>query len=776
VKLVERFRVFVLFLVLLAMIAFCVSQRSVELLLVVAPLAILSWYVTEGPRGIVLPRVAQNILLLVLLAWAGLSWSRLPDLADTMGLLGRFVLWLLLVKLYGKKTSRDYAQIIALSAVLVMAGTLQSVEFAFSIFVFLYTALVLWTVLLYQLWSTRERARESRDSAIAAARTAFGAGPAAALAPPVQAVVGRSVAWHFRALGLTSIGLGIAISLGVFVIFPRELADRARGEFGLGPRRVGFSEDVQLFTNGRINDNQREVFRVTWNDSRDESIRFSEPLYLRGAVLDRYRPEEARWARSGRSVQRPISTEAAPNEPPGTFQALAPDPIDERFQTYVQRTTMSSLASDVVFAAWAPIAIASLEGRRFEFDTSTLLLREVRVGGIGRSRTYTVKVQPFANEAALAALGAGTPPVREPTFPVPEVREFTLGLLDELRAFDPPTAEEIAAQPEKRWLRNRGIARVLNEWLQSNRFTYTTDIGAFSPIEGEDPIVSFLTRYRFGHCEYFASALVAMCQSVGIESRLVTGYLAIEFDETTREYIVRESNAHAWAEVRVGPFGWQRFDPTPSETLEALQERRRSWADGVRWFYDRLEFLWNSQVVTFDSTTQASLADRVGGVWQRSFSEWLDRLRMQARALNESLAFGGAGAVWLGLIAVAFGFAFASAAIVRRRRRRLRAALGLVRSGSAERRLVRTLGFWLDVLDVLDRRGAAKPAARTPRMHGEALADAPPEARTAYAELVELYYAVRFAGKPLDAAAKARAASLVAALDRGLALRPERRR
>ncbi len=761
--LVERFRVSAIFLVLLAMVAFCVAMQSQELLLITLPLGILSWYVTEGPRGRTLPRAVQNSLLVALVLWAAFEATRLPDASEMMGLLGRFVQWLLLVKLFGKKARRDYAQIISLSAVLVMAGTLQTVEFTFAIAVFAYTALALWTVLLYQLWAARERAREGRARAISEARKTFGPGSSATLAPPVQAVFGRSVNWQFRSVAVGATSLGLILSIVVFLIFPRELADLGRRDSRFGSPRAGFSEELQLLSNNGISDSQREVFTVSWSDAkRGDTMRFAEPLYLRGAVLTRYSPDGSRWERAPRAMSVPVATEK------GAFRPLTQREIDERFQTYVQRVTMRSFASDVVFSAWAPIAIACDEERQFEFDPGTLLLRERRGGGAGRSSTYSVKVQPFASEGTIEALAGEPRPIdRVVTFPLESVVDFTRQLVQQ-RKIDVALPEGVdgsdTTSAELLWQRNRRVARALAEWLQSPDFRYTTDLGDFVRISGEDPIYSFLARYRFGHCEYFASALVAMCQSLGIEARVVTGYIAIEYDDASSSYVVRDSNAHAWAEVRVGTYSWLRLDPTPSETLAELQERRRSWADGLRWFYDRVEFLWNSHVVTFDSGSQAALADRVSGAWQRSFRGWMEGARAELKRLNDFFVFGQAGTAWLVLVGFAGVLAVAAVVSVRRRRQRLRRATGVTGRDAAARQLLRQLGFWIDGLDALARRGFAKPPCRSPRAHVAALAERDPDLAERFGELVELYYRVRFAGEEMNAERRSRAEALVKTL------------
>jgi protein-glutamine gamma-glutamyltransferase len=772
VNLVERFRMSALILVLFAMVAFCVGVRDIPLLLLTLPLGILSWYVTEGPRGWALSRGIQNVLLLALLAWATFEAVNLPDASETMGLLGRFVQWLLLVKLFGRKSRRDYAQIISLSAVLVMAGTLQTVEFTFAIAVFIYTGLAVWTVLLFQLWASRERVRDGRQRAIEHARKNFGTGSAATLAPPVQAVFGRSLMWQFRSVCVVAIVCGLVLSLFIFMIFPRELSDLARRDTRFGAMRVGFNEEVQLFTNNRITDSQREVFSVSWSDARrGEVLRFAEPLYLRGSVQTRYNRETGRWERPARSLPVTVSTTGAAED--GTpVQPLTARPIDERFQTYLQRVTMRSLASDVVFSAWAPIGISCGEERLFEFDPATLLIRERRAGGVGRLYSYAVKVQPFATEATIEALSRDPRPLaREVGFPVESVVDFTRQLVQRLKldVEVPEVPRDRDAQSgltdlEPLWQRNRSVSRALADWLQNSGFEYTTDLGSFVRITGEDPIYSFLARYRFGHCEYFASALVAMCQSLGIESRIVTGYLAIEYDDIANEYIVRESNAHAWAEVRVGKFQWLRLDATPTATLARLQESRRSWADSVRWVYDRMEFYWNSQFVTFDSGSQAALADSVATAWQKGFRGWAEAAQRGLRRINDFFAFGQAGTAWLGLVGFAAVLAVLAVLSLLRRQERLRKMIHVSSRGANARRLLRELGFWLDALEALERRGLGKPIWRTPRDHVATLVEADAKVAGAFAELVDLYYRARFSNREISAESRSRIEALVAEL------------
>ena len=61
----------------------------------------------------------------------------------------------------------------------------------------------------------------------------------------------------------------------------------------------------------------------------------------------------------------------------------------------------------------------------------------------------------------------------------------------------------------------------------------------------------------------FASAHAAWAHAAGLDARVVTGYLTGQFDAFSGTYLVRESDAHIWTEVRLAGAGWVPFDPSP---------------------------------------------------------------------------------------------------------------------------------------------------------------------------------------------------------------------
>ena len=66
------------------------------------------------------------------------------------------------------------------------------------------------------------------------------------------------------------------------------------------------------------------------------------------------------------------------------------------------------------------------------------------------------------------------------------------------------------------------------------------------------PIEEFF-RNRAGVCQDYAHAMLALCRSVGIPARYVSGYLHVG---------VGAEGSHAWVEVYLPGSGWIGFDPT----------------------------------------------------------------------------------------------------------------------------------------------------------------------------------------------------------------------
>lgn len=72
-------------------------------------------------------------------------------------------------------------------------------------------------------------------------------------------------------------------------------------------------------------------------------------------------------------------------------------------------------------------------------------------------------------------------------------------------------------------------------------------------------------RLKVGVCQDFAHAMVAMCRSLRIPARYVSGY----FYDASRGTRLRGSEAsHAWVEVYIDGFGWIGLDPTNNKVAD----------------------------------------------------------------------------------------------------------------------------------------------------------------------------------------------------------------
>lgn len=161
--------------------------------------------------------------------------------------------------------------------------------------------------------------------------------------------------------------------------------------------------------------------------------------------------------------------------------------------------------------------------------------------------------------------------------------------------------------------------------LFNREFTYTLE----PPLLGRDSVDEFLFVTRRGFCEHYASAFVFLMRAAGIPARVVTGYQGGEQNPLDGYLVVRQSDAHAWAEVWLTGKGWQRVDPTaavsPSrietgiasalpfgEPLPALVQLRADWLRSLRDRWEAVNNAWNQYLIGYDPERQRQLFSLLG--------------------------------------------------------------------------------------------------------------------------------------------------------------------
>lgn len=759
-KLLRTFPPLAFGLVLLSIAALCTAQRSVGLLLVAGTLAAISWYITEGPRGRILPRWVSNILVIAVSLNVFVDLFQHRD--DVLGVLGRFAVWLTLIKLYERRKTRDYAHLLTLSLLLMMTACLQTNDLVVGLMLVLYVALGLYVLLQYQLFAAYEREREARTGAIP---------PGYRLVPPLKPITGLQPVWRFRSQAI-AVGLaGLLVSAVIFVSYPREVG---AGMLGMmrspaAPRQTRFNWNVDLNQGGRITESRTKVMSVQFIDENGERQRLDEPARLRGAVLARY-DGAGRWRRWPSHPENEQVLHASATLTPLGEQ---PQVVGPRI---TQRVILNRPADGIhpLFTLYAPDAV-QIEGGGVPviYDAAAQTVRTDQ--NARRVLSYTVRAQTQPSATSLQGLVSPLRATSRFGFTRPEDRAALRDLADaRLRIAGLPT--ERPANEAELWKWNRQVAQALTDWLHSGEFTYTTDLSNVVYASAEsDPIVRFLTTTRRGHCEFFASALTALCLSKGIPARLVVGYVAYEYDETMREYLVLESNAHAWSEVGTGPFRWETFDPTPPATLASIHSVSATMADQVRWVYERFEGNWASSIANFDSTVQSQLATSFNQSWSVRFATALERVRNWMERVNAFFNVGPGGYIWMGTVALALVIAVIALIKLMRRSLAIRRTLQLQHLRGAEyQRMLRQLGFYLDMLRVLRRAGVPKPDWQPPLAYAGSLAARNRRAADLVREITDVFYEARYGHQRLDSRHVQAAHSLVEELAQSLSSRESR--
>jgi transglutaminase-like putative cysteine protease len=84
------------------------------------------------------------------------------------------------------------------------------------------------------------------------------------------------------------------------------------------------------------------------------------------------------------------------------------------------------------------------------------------------------------------------------------------------------------------------------------------------PPRRDYPLAAFLFRDKVGYCQHFSGAMALMLRILGIPARVAAGFTPGSYNADTKEYRVRDLDAHSWVEVWFTGVGWVPFDPTPS--------------------------------------------------------------------------------------------------------------------------------------------------------------------------------------------------------------------
>jgi transglutaminase-like putative cysteine protease len=188
-----------------------------------------------------------------------------------------------------------------------------------------------------------------------------------------------------------------------------------------------------------------------------------------------------------------------------------------------------------------------------------------------------------------------------------------------------PRSVALAQTLRQRAGSDAGFVQATLEYLRTGGFEYTLTP---EPL-GADPVDELLFNTRAGFCGHYASAFVTLMRAADVPARVVTGYLGGEWNPIGGYFVVRQSDAHAWAEVWLEGRGWTRIDPTAVVAPERLRRgvfdllpdalatperllRSSAWLTRLLQRWDAANAWWSDHVVRFDYSAQLDLLGRFG--------------------------------------------------------------------------------------------------------------------------------------------------------------------
>jgi transglutaminase-like putative cysteine protease len=195
-----------------------------------------------------------------------------------------------------------------------------------------------------------------------------------------------------------------------------------------------------------------------------------------------------------------------------------------------------------------------------------------------------------------------------------------------------PRARALAAEWRKRHANPEAIVQAALTLFHQQPFHYTLRPPLLRHKNATD---QFLFETRQGFCEHYASSFVFLMRAAGIPARIITGYLGGERNPLGDYFIVRQSDAHAWAEVWLKQRGWVRVDPTAAvapervehglyaaventDVLPLLARRDYLWIRQLALGWDSLNNAWNEWVLAYGPERQRKFITASGLAWMGS--------------------------------------------------------------------------------------------------------------------------------------------------------------
>ncbi|QYF94053.1 DUF3488 and transglutaminase-like domain-containing protein [Massilia sp. PAMC28688] len=388
-----------------------------------------------------------------------------------------------------------------------------------------------------------------------------------------------------RRLGLAARTLALAAPLAValFLLFPRVQGPLWGMPGDAGAGRTGLSNSMAPGNIASLAESSEIAFRVKFQGQRPAQSQ----LYWRGVVLSEF---------DGRTWTQP---------PRRDWRATA-DTLVTHGQPVNYQVTLEPHREQWLFALDMPTARPRMPNMG-SWMTGSM---ELRAGiGIERRVRYDAQSHP-----SYTLDGGATLPRRERWLALPG-------------GFNPVATSaglQLRSEPDPAKRVNAVLAM-----FRRDGFSYTMQ----PPLLAANTVDDFLYRTKAGFCEHYASAFVFLMRAAGVPARVVTGYQGGEHNPVDDFVTVRQSDAHAWAEVWLGQRGWVRVDPTAAIAPERIERNlqqalpdqydlpgmegmislgeRNPWLARLRFQLSAFSNGWDQWVLSYDQQRRSSVLEGV---------------------------------------------------------------------------------------------------------------------------------------------------------------------
>lgn len=656
--------------------------------------------------------------------------------------LAHYLILIMLCKLFERKTNRDYAQMVAMSLLLIVAASLTTVELWFGFATVIYLLLLSYIGMIFTL-------KRGLDAAAGEKLP----GEASPLAP-------QRVAWNVtrewpsgtlrRKMAVVWGGVGI-ISIGLFLFLPR-MAGSSMSMYGAGgsSRETGFTREISLGDPGRLYASDRELLRIRVSgDVAPGQADFWG--YLRAQTFEHY--TQSRW-----------------DEPSRTILAQPPQLEPPKAGVIVQEISADPSLMPNLFAIYPAVALAVDAGLPFDLDrdlnwslrTQPSSTRWVRY----TARSLPGPMNPRQREL-LASLGneysENSPLVadriKENQNPASTV-DCTPRVYELARQWCSDLLEARRLHPESRDKIDLDIADRISRNLKA-KYSYSLD---FSDADrSRDGVEDFLFYMKHGHCEYFASAMTVMCRTLGVRARLATGFHIGPENLRNDVYIARGRDAHAWTEVYTPSSDWVIVDATGIASRPIPQA---GWQNKLKEFWLSCKTYWADSVVGYDYLSHRDFTQKVASFFMDLWSGLVDWASRIPEALSNLLLYGYIDKVLIHLVIGLAAFTAVLEGILIARWIRLAR-----RAKEVAANLPCRLEFFDALQAMLQKNGASRSENQTYRQQALAASQKLDLPSSVLLKLINLYYRVRWGGQTPSADELGQAQSAVGQLETTLAKR-----